>query len=175
MLDFYGIQIANLKTGELQRSAGWKSRYRNLNTSFHNNLRITRILKSLGELGFEHFKLPFCVFIWKEIDDGFLSNCRRSALNFWFLVLRSVDERANLYKLVHGKDPKLSEIDHHVNDGVEEKKKEIKTFLHFRPVCRLPFKCSIFLHGHSSIGPVTIFKITVVSATVVFCCTSDIT
>jgi len=43
--------------GKLGRTAEWKLRYRNLETHYHNYLRITRILKCLGELGFEHYKV----------------------------------------------------------------------------------------------------------------------
>jgi hypothetical protein len=125
MLDFYGMRLKNKNTGmahthhlrerermtswfigvgELERSKNYKSRYRNLNTSSHNYLRITRILKvphrnhkerkreqerhrctvrmstmrelnmsvchwrqSLGELGYEHLKAPFCEFIIREV------------------------------------------------------------------------------------------------------------
>jgi len=112
MLDFYGMRMKNETTGELERSKNWKDRYRNLNFSFHNNLRITRILKSLGELGFERFKLPFCKFVWEEIDNRCLSNCKRSALSFWFPVLRSIDERRELYKLVTSREPELKDVEH---------------------------------------------------------------
>mmetsp|Transcript_8879 Transcript_8879/g.15215 ORF Transcript_8879/g.15215 Transcript_8879/m.15215 type:complete len:180 (+) Transcript_8879:42-581(+) len=59
MLNFYGMKLVDKETGQIGRDRHWKERYRHLNSSFHNYLRITRILKSLGELGFEHFKWPF--------------------------------------------------------------------------------------------------------------------
>jgi hypothetical protein len=74
MLHFYGMELANKETGEVSRAAcalstdvvaqikrasHWQARYRHLDNSFHNYLRITRILKSLGELGYEHYKWPF--------------------------------------------------------------------------------------------------------------------
>lgn len=71
MLDFYGFKLADEKTGAIERSDNWKKRFRNLCNSSHNWLRVTRIMKSLGELNFEHYKLPFllkiaevCISIW---------------------------------------------------------------------------------------------------------------
>ncbi|MCI4390048.1 hypothetical protein PGIGA_G00118080 [Pangasianodon gigas] len=52
MLDFYGIELVSEETGEVQRAVNWKERFANLNRNTHNNLRITRILKCLGLLGF---------------------------------------------------------------------------------------------------------------------------
>jgi hypothetical protein len=51
MLDFYGMSLKNHDTGEIERSKNWKRRYSNLCNSSHNWLRVTRILKSLGEFG----------------------------------------------------------------------------------------------------------------------------
>ena len=57
MLDFYGFKLVDKATGAVGRHDGWKARFANLAARFHNNLRITRILKSLGEMGFEHYKV----------------------------------------------------------------------------------------------------------------------
>lgn len=60
MLDFFGMILKDRKTGEIARNPkNWEERYRNLNVSYHNYLRITRILKCLGLTGFEHFKIEF--------------------------------------------------------------------------------------------------------------------
>eukprot|EP00051_Salpingoeca_urceolata_P009941 m.120738 g.120738 ORF g.120738 m.120738 type:complete len:225 (-) comp16515_c0_seq3:270-944(-) len=45
MLDFYGMRLKDRDTGEIERSDNWVRCYHNLNTSGHNYLRITRILK----------------------------------------------------------------------------------------------------------------------------------
>ena len=45
--------------GVVERSEQWKSRYHHLSHSGHNWLRITRILKSLGELG-------VCTFVFRS-------------------------------------------------------------------------------------------------------------
>jgi len=50
MLDFYGLQLVNRETGEVARAMHYAARYRNLTMAPHNNLRITRILTSLGHL-----------------------------------------------------------------------------------------------------------------------------
>src|SRR5688500_14553588 len=76
MLDFYGIKIKDNQTGELERGDNWKHRYAHLNSSFHNYLRITRILKCLGEFGYESWKKYFIDFFITEIwENRVLSAC----------------------------------------------------------------------------------------------------
>eukprot|EP00178_Gracilaria_changii_P022451 TRINITY_DN6666_c0_g1_i1.p1 TRINITY_DN6666_c0_g1~~TRINITY_DN6666_c0_g1_i1.p1 ORF type:complete len:303 (+),score=59.38 TRINITY_DN6666_c0_g1_i1:43-951(+) len=97
MLDFYGMDLVNEKTGEIQRTGNYKSRYRNLNSSFHNYLRITRILKFLGEIGQEHLKKPFVKFIADEIfHNGELKNTYESLYRYWIPVLRNDNEREEM-------------------------------------------------------------------------------
>jgi hypothetical protein len=85
MLDFYGMEMANSETGEIRRSTIWQGketrkttlsmrlsnepsdRYRNLNSAPHNFLRITRILKALGDLGFQRYQKPWLDFLITEI------------------------------------------------------------------------------------------------------------
>jgi len=90
MLDFYGFVLKNPQTGELERSSNYIGRFRNLNWSSHNYLRITRILKSLGELGFEHMKKNI---VAKFIEECFvteaLPNIKRSLVDYWVPVLRN--------------------------------------------------------------------------------------
>ncbi|CAG04073.1 unnamed protein product, partial [Tetraodon nigroviridis] len=66
MLGFYGIRLVNKATGEVKRADNWKERFGNLERNMHNNLRITRILKSLGELGFRHYQAPLVRFFLEE-------------------------------------------------------------------------------------------------------------
>lgn len=42
-LDFYGFELVNEQTGEIRRAnnESYRDRFRNLNTSSHNYLRIT--------------------------------------------------------------------------------------------------------------------------------------
>lgn len=101
MLEFYGMKLKNAETGELERSENYKARYRNLNTSGHNYLRITRILKSLGELGFEHLKFNFLAFVADEIwTHGELKNCKGSIENYWTGTLRDDAQRAEMEKRI---------------------------------------------------------------------------
>jgi hypothetical protein len=73
MLDFYGMRLIDARTGEIGRNPpNFESRYRHLNRSTHNYLRITRILKCLGELGFERLKLGFLLHIVRELTEGML-------------------------------------------------------------------------------------------------------
>ncbi len=63
MLDFYGLVLLDSTTGQLAHNENFKERFYNLNTSGHNYLRITRILKCLGELGYEHLKFRTCFWL----------------------------------------------------------------------------------------------------------------
>ena len=57
-------------TGRLERrkpAAVAMERLQNLENHGHNYMRITRILKCLGEMGFEHYKLPFLKALGKEV------------------------------------------------------------------------------------------------------------
>jgi len=117
MLNFYGCKVVDTATGTLGRITDWKSRYRNLETHSHNFLRITRILKCLGELGFEHYKRPFLehfveeIFINKELRSPG-DSCR----NYWVETLRNDAEREALSKKINELAP-LPEVRHHGGGG----------------------------------------------------------
>jgi len=64
-----------------------EERYQNLNNNGHNTLRITRILTSLGHLGFTRWKKPLCDFFEAEIAKGFLPNCKKALNLFWKATL----------------------------------------------------------------------------------------
>ncbi|KAM5134947.1 uncharacterized protein ACMZJ9_017557 [Mantella aurantiaca] len=99
MLDFYGITLENVKTGRVTLSDNWESRFRNLNDHSHNNLRITRILKCLGELGFKHYQAPLVKFFLVEtLSNGRLPNVERSVLDYFMFTVKDKRERR---KLVH--------------------------------------------------------------------------
>ena len=106
MLHFYGMKLKDAESGEIERGDDWRNRYRHLNSSFHNYLRITRILKCLGECGFEHYKWPFLQHVLTEIYvNGQLANCKRSCLQFWSQVLRRVDDQETMRAFVARHDP----------------------------------------------------------------------
>lgn len=65
----------------------------------HNNLRITRILKSLGELGFEHFQAPLVRFFLEEtLVRKTLSGIKRSVLDYFLFAVRDKRERRKLVR-----------------------------------------------------------------------------
>ncbi len=65
----------------------------------HNNLRITRILKSLGELGFEHFQAPLVRFFLEEtLIRKTLSSVKRSVLDYFLFAVRDKRERRKLVR-----------------------------------------------------------------------------
>ena len=65
--------------------------------SYHNYLRITRILKSLGEFDFEHLKANFVKFILYEgMVEYTLDNLIDSCVKYWIGVLRSDEERKSV-------------------------------------------------------------------------------
>lgn len=84
MLQFYGFTLVNENTGDVRKSEAWQSRFRNFNDHTHNNLRISRILVSLGELGFKRYKAPLLEALRVEIfENGQLKACRKSFVDFW--------------------------------------------------------------------------------------------
>ncbi|XP_068121050.1 opioid growth factor receptor-like, partial [Hyperolius riggenbachi] len=99
MLGFYGIELRNEKTGDIVCAENCEERFRNLNSNTHNNLRITRILKCLGELGYEHFQAPLVRFFLEEtLCNGNLPSVKTSVLNYFMSVVKNEEERQ---KLVH--------------------------------------------------------------------------
>ncbi|KAG1974127.1 opioid growth factor receptor [Pimephales promelas] len=99
MLGFYGLQLLNRDTGEVKRADNWRERFANLERNMHNNLRITRILKSLGELGFEHFQAPLVRFFLEEtLVRKTLSGVKRSVLDYFLFAVRDKRERRKLVR-----------------------------------------------------------------------------
>lgn len=63
----------------------------------HNNLRITRILKCLGELGFEHYQPPLVLFFLEEtLAKKNLSSVKRSVLDYFLFAVRDKRKRREL-------------------------------------------------------------------------------
>ncbi|XP_075207894.1 uncharacterized protein LOC142312790 [Anomaloglossus baeobatrachus] len=99
MLGFYGILLLDENTGEVSRAENWKERYHNLNRRSHNNLRITRILKCLGEMGYDHFQAPLVQFFLEEtLCNNQLPNVKRSVLDYFMFAVKDKQQRR---KLVH--------------------------------------------------------------------------
>ncbi|KAA8578437.1 hypothetical protein FQN60_000121 [Etheostoma spectabile] len=88
MLDFYGIKLLD-KSGNVARAPNWLERFQHLNESQHNYLRITRILKSLGELGYEAFKAPLVrLFLEESLCRNTLPNMQHSVLEYFVYTIR---------------------------------------------------------------------------------------
>ncbi|KAJ3970703.1 opioid growth factor receptor conserved region-domain-containing protein [Lentinula raphanica] len=100
MLDFYGMRLVSLETGEVERSLpprNYKSRYQNLIRSSHNNLRISRILKCLSELGLENLNAGFLLHVLNEQSEAKQLNSpgiRGSMDRWWANCIRNDAERA---------------------------------------------------------------------------------
>ena len=85
--------------GELERADNWKNRFHHLNHSMHNYLRITRILKCLGEFGYERLQAPFVRFVLHEaFVKQTLDNTKDSCLNYWLEVIKDDKERKQIKK-----------------------------------------------------------------------------
>ncbi|XP_017358985.1 opioid growth factor receptor [Cebus imitator] len=97
MLDFYGIRLEDRGTGTVGRAPNYQKRFQNLNWHNHNNLRITRILKSLGELGLEHYQAPLARFFLEEtLVRRELPGVRQSALDYFMFAVRCRHQRREL-------------------------------------------------------------------------------
>lgn len=102
MLGFYGIRLVNKDTGEVKRAENWKERFGNLERNMHNNLRITRILKSLGELGFEHYQAPLVRFFLEEtLVKKTLSSVKRSVLDYFLFAVLDKHKRQELVRFAY--------------------------------------------------------------------------
>ncbi|XP_027479378.1 opioid growth factor receptor [Zalophus californianus] len=99
MLGFYGIQLEDRDTGQVRRAHNYQKRFQNLNWHSHNNLRITRILKSLGELGLERYQAPLARFFLEEtLVRGELPAVRQSALDYFVFTVRCPRQRRRLLR-----------------------------------------------------------------------------
>ena len=70
ILEFFGIKLKSKSTGELMRAKkpNFQERYKEtFITSFHNHMRVTRILSSLTMVGFGRYAVELCKFLREEI------------------------------------------------------------------------------------------------------------
>uniref|UniRef100_A0A8C4ZT41 Opioid growth factor receptor 2 n=1 Tax=Gadus morhua TaxID=8049 RepID=A0A8C4ZT41_GADMO len=99
MLDFYGIELSNLETGAVGRASNWPERFGNMNWHTHNNLRLTRILKCLGTLGFRHYQAPLVRFFLEEtLVQGKLPAVKESVLNYFLFAVLDKAQRRELVR-----------------------------------------------------------------------------
>lgn len=98
MLDFYGVKLLD-KNGNVARGPNWEQRFQHLNESQHNYLRLTRILKSLGELGYEAFKAPLVrLFLEECLVHGTIPNMQHSVLEYYVYTIRRPATRRRLLR-----------------------------------------------------------------------------
>uniref|UniRef100_A0A8C5MFA6 RNase H type-1 domain-containing protein n=1 Tax=Leptobrachium leishanense TaxID=445787 RepID=A0A8C5MFA6_9ANUR len=93
MLKFFGVKVMgegeeDTKVTEVERAENFASRFENLTTNPHNNLRITRILLSLGELGAEEYQ--------EILIKNRLPRMKKSAMNFFIPAVRDSQDRQDL-------------------------------------------------------------------------------
>lgn len=76
--------------------------------NMHNNLRITRILKSLGELGFRHYQAPLVRFFLEEtLVKKTLGSVKRSVLDYFLFAVLDKEKRQELVRFAyHHFEPK---------------------------------------------------------------------
>lgn len=92
MLNFYGFKLADELTGRVERDPEvFEKGIDNLNTSMHNYLRISRIITSLGELGFHRYKKPLLEALAAEVEGGKLAYAARSLHDFWRPLVEQED------------------------------------------------------------------------------------
>lgn len=118
MLDFWGMEL-NEKTGEVSRGEHYKQRYKEWSGG-HNNLRITRCLKSLLELGLGKYQKPFAQFLTKEVLCGEIKGCSGSLTDFWITTLPKGEQKEILDIFNEYRPSKKSKKWVHSKDCIEK-------------------------------------------------------
>ena len=102
ILDFWGFSLSSASTGAVRTVSA--ERVGNLVASTHNFLRVTRVLKSLGELGMEEVKLGFALRLWVEATGRRgSSGMKRSCEEYWMRVMKDADDRAIIGEVKAGR------------------------------------------------------------------------
>ena len=106
MLDFFGMDLDDENPLVITRHADHRvcrQRYMNLMESYHNYLRITRILKSLCELGHQDYVPSFLLFILAEQSQYNNLNTlelSESMDHYWVYCMRERDAQHSVAKAV---------------------------------------------------------------------------
>lgn len=106
MLDFFGMRLQSEETGLVGRASlpgSYSARYVNLLRAPHNNLRISRILKCLSELGLEHLNAGFVLHVLNEQSEHAELNTpfiRDSMDRWWANCIRNDREREWVAKVI---------------------------------------------------------------------------
>ncbi|KAL4224826.1 hypothetical protein ACF0H5_015522 [Mactra antiquata] len=101
MLDFYGMELKNDRNGIFDRSTCWKDRYNYLNKSPREWLRITQIISSLGELGWQHLQFPWVTFLISEaiVHHKLPEVANSYTIEDWINAVKDETERCNCFDL----------------------------------------------------------------------------
>eukprot|EP01080_Neovahlkampfia_damariscottae_P001778 gene1778-547_t len=105
MLDFYGMKLDDESTGKISRNEkNYKERYDFLDKSEHNYLRISRILRFLGIIQLENFKIEFLRFLITEtLSNLLITNCVPSLIQYWLPTVIHEEDLEDLETLIFQK------------------------------------------------------------------------
>ncbi|XP_066528864.1 opioid growth factor receptor-like isoform X2 [Hoplias malabaricus] len=93
-----------MNTGEVCRAENWKERFENLNRNCQNCFGITRILKCLGILGFQHYQAPLVhFFLQMTLGQGELPRVKQSVLDYFMFAVLDKSERKKLIQFAFDK------------------------------------------------------------------------
>lgn len=113
MLDFFGMKIKDIKSGELERHEEWKERYKHLNkkANEHNFMRITRIIKCLCLIGLEMYAIKFVEFLVEEIfvQKVFENKTAQASCEKFFIASIPKDHQTILLEIVKNSKNKKKE------------------------------------------------------------------
>ncbi|KIJ53499.1 hypothetical protein M422DRAFT_222162 [Sphaerobolus stellatus SS14] len=136
MLEFYGFRLLDAETGLIDKVLPPRNalaRFRHLNASFHNYLRITRILKCLSEMGLEHLNAGFLLGILNEQSENeqlnraiFLS--RGSMDRWWANCIRNENERNYLRERIREVRKGRSTLTRALYEEALQRRKETGSF-----------------------------------------------
>ena len=82
-LDFMGVRLADAWTGRVEAATDCAARMAHLDAHPHNFKRISRILASLGHLGFRRYKAPLLAALEREIKLGTLRTAAAALVHHW--------------------------------------------------------------------------------------------
>eukprot|EP01126_Amoeba_proteus_P006796 TRINITY_DN1238_c0_g1_i4.p1 TRINITY_DN1238_c0_g1~~TRINITY_DN1238_c0_g1_i4.p1 ORF type:complete len:239 (+),score=69.89 TRINITY_DN1238_c0_g1_i4:463-1179(+) len=100
MVNYYGCTL-DRESGRLSRGEDWEKRYKKLSSHSQNFSQITRILKSMGELGLEHLKKQFLIHLIEEIwKNRVILVCGDTCRNSWVGTIKGDGDRNEMKNLI---------------------------------------------------------------------------
>ena len=95
-LDFLGFRLADAWTGRVEAATDCAARMAHLDAHPHNFKRISRVLASLGHLGFRRYKAPLLAALEREIKLGTLRTAAAALVHHWRPLVH--DEGSEAYE-----------------------------------------------------------------------------